>query len=111
METIIRLTIKVNRKPYDVYITCDSTKKQIEVPDDRHVIIYGKVPMIVKNKCRQGYEMFLKMKTEGDDKIVLEFKSEPKSFMSIMQYKEDKPDLAISIDVEWWVGLFPTTIF
>ena len=63
MEGIIKVSITVNKKSYGVYITFESMKKSIEFIDDKHILIYGKVPMIVTNRCRKGYEMFFKLKT------------------------------------------------
>ena len=98
MKGLITLTITANRKPYDVYITCEIEHHQVEVLDKRHIIVYCKNHEIIKEKSREGYQMFLKVKKDGEGKLMLEFKEDMIYYATTMQYWENHDKLQVSID-------------
>jgi len=98
MKGLIHVTITANRKHYDVYISCEIDHHQVEVLDKRHIIVYCKNHVVIKERCREGYQMFLKIKKDGVGRLMFEFKEDMMCYNTSLWYREDAERLNVSID-------------
>jgi len=98
MEGLIHLTITANRKNYDVYISSEIDHHQVEVLDKRHIVVYCKNHKVIKEKCREGYQMLVKIKKDGVGRLMFKFKDDMMYYCTSLRYSEDSERLNVSID-------------